>query len=42
MLSSAVTGAAISDSTKESLKALKPWYRVKTSLNHLPVSGKNL
>ena len=42
MLSSAVMGEAISESTKESLKALRPWYLVKTWENHLPVSGKNL
>ena len=42
MLKSAVMGEAMRESMKESLNALKPWYLVKTWLNHLPVSGKNL
>src|SRR5574344_2547086 len=38
----AVIGAEIIERRKESLKALKPLYRVNTSLNHLVVRGKNL
>src|SRR5574344_1800246 len=42
MESKAVIGAAIKESMNESLNALNPLYRVNTSLNHFPVSGKNL
>ena len=34
----AVSGAAMSDRPNESAKASKPWWRVKTWMNHLGVS----
>ena len=42
MDSRAVMGEAMRDSTKESRKAWRPWYRVNTWPNHLRVRGVNL
>ena len=41
MESSAVIGDAISESTKESLNAFKPLYRLKTCTNHFVVRWKS-